>query len=81
MPRLLNSDPYYRRRILLEASVLAAVSFLETKPMSSIIQQAAAHGAHHDLLLRAKPQLALYGVDGVSDRDGLHSPRLRNRGV
>ena len=44
MPRLLNSDPYYRRRILLETSVLAAVSFLETKPMSSIIQQAAAHG-------------------------------------
>ena len=50
-------------------------------PGRSVMQQAVAHGPDHDLLLRVKPQLSLYVVDGVSDGNRLDSPCLRNRRV
>ena len=50
-------------------------------PAWSIIQQPVPHGPDHDLLLRAKTQLALYAVEGVPYGHRLDSPGLRNRVV
>ena len=51
------------------------------RPTWPAIQQIVPHGPDHDLLLRAKTQLNLYGVDGVSDGSRLDFPCLRNRVV
>ena len=48
---------------------------------ASVIQQAVSHGPDHDLLLRAKTQLALYAVEAVPDGHRLDPPGLRNRVV
>ena len=51
------------------------------RPAWSVIQQPVPHGPDHDLLLRAKTQLHLNGVDGVSYGNHLNFPCLGNRGV
>ena len=48
---------------------------------ASFIQQSVPHGPDHDLLLRAKTQLALDTVEGVPYGHRLDSPGLRNRVV
>ena len=46
-----------------------------------LIQQSVPHGPDHDLLLRAKTQLALDAVEAVPDGHRLDPPGLRNRAV
>ena len=85
---LLMSSPSLRRRCL--TTVRARHRFPGCsgpaplpgkRPVWSVIQQTVPHGPDHDLLLRAKTQLHLNGVDGVSDCNRLDFPCLRNRSV
>ena len=55
--------------------------FSRKPPSWSVIQQTVPHGPDHDLLLRAKTQLALDAVEAVPDGHRLDSPGLRNRAV
>ena len=54
---------------------------LVEQPLPSVVQQTVPHGPDHDLLLRPDPQLDLYVVDGVPDRNRLDPPGLGNRSV
>ena len=78
---LSESSPEHTAAVLHRGARRRVPGFPPQKPPWSVIQQTVPHGPDHDLLLRAKTQLALYAVEGVPDGHRLDPSGLRNRVV